>query len=266
MQSMFDQSLPPDDFVLVCDGPLSQELDEVIGCYSSKYSNILQVVRLAEHRGLPGALNAGLAQCRCEWVFRMDSDDIAFPERCAKQLEFAQEYRLDVSSAYVDEFSGSTSTITGRRAVPRTHEEIARYIRWRNPFNHPCVLYKQSVVKAVGGYRDMPDFEDYDLWARLFLSGARMGNLQQPLVYMRAGENQARRRGGVRYCRNMIAFWNEMRRLGLVTGAQCIRNKVTRLVVGLLPNGLRAMLYNTALRCRAQKTDARSHCAKRGCA
>jgi hypothetical protein len=192
----------------------------------------------------------------------MDSDDIAFSNRCEKQLEFAQKLGLDVSSAFVDEFYGSIANITGVRTVPQTHEQIAQYIRRRNPFNHPCVLYRKSVVTAAEGYRDIPGFEDYDFWARLFLSGARMGNLQQPLVYMRAGQNQARRRGGFKYCRNMMAFWNEMCQAGLITRAECIYNKAMRLAVSLLPNGLRAKLYQIALRKRrTQEADTNSVCA-----
>ena len=85
MESIFAQTVPTDDFVLVCDGPLTGALDAVIAQFQENYRT-LRVIRLDTGRGLHHALNRGLSECRNELVARMDSDDIALPCRCGLQL------------------------------------------------------------------------------------------------------------------------------------------------------------------------------------
>ena len=91
MESMLRQTMPPDDFVLVCDGPLTPELDSVIEAKHIEMGQVLQVIRMPQNGGLGHALNEGLKHCKNELVARMDSDDISAEERCEKQLRlFAQ--------------------------------------------------------------------------------------------------------------------------------------------------------------------------------
>ena len=84
--SMMKQSVSPDEFVLVCDGPLTEELDAVIRKLEETWSEQVKIVRLPENRGIGPALAAGVESCRNNLIARMDSDDIACPERCEKQL------------------------------------------------------------------------------------------------------------------------------------------------------------------------------------
>ena len=86
IESIQVQSLSTNDFVLVCDGPLNDELDAVIQTKQLEMGENLNVVRLAKNGGLGNALNEGIKHCKNELVARMDSDDIAYPDRCEKQI------------------------------------------------------------------------------------------------------------------------------------------------------------------------------------
>jgi len=247
IESIISQTIPPRDFVLVCDGPLTNELDQIIKKYMKSHPEIMHVIRLKENVGLGMALNKGLELCKNDWIIRMDSDDIAFKSRSECQLTFAKENSLDVTSAWVIEIDNNEKEYD-MRTLPAAHTEIEKYAHRRNPINHPCVLFKRNVVEKAGGYRNMPYFEDYDLWVRLLCNGARMGNIQEPLLYMRAGNDFYKRRSGWRYCANTIKFWKEMRRIGFSNYYECIFNSMSRCVVSLLPNNFRKYLYKNLLR------------------
>ena len=161
MDSIWNQTIRTDDFVLVCDGPLNDELDAVIEKMEKEHPDTLHVVRLEKNGGLGNALNEGIKHCKHELVARMDSDDISRPDRCERQLKVFQEHPdISVVSGIVEEFTTSTSEIEARRVPPETHEEIITFAKKRNPFNHPCVMYKRSAVEAAGGYQDFYLLED----------------------------------------------------------------------------------------------------------
>ena len=106
IESIQAQTLQTDDFVLVCDGPLSDALDKVVATKQQEMGTILNVVRLAKNGGLGNALNVGIKHCRNELVARMDSDDIAYPDRCEKQIEvFNTHPEVSICSGIVEEFT-----------------------------------------------------------------------------------------------------------------------------------------------------------------
>ncbi len=253
LQSMLDQTWPPDEFVLVCDGPLTTALEAVVDWFAETAASKLQLIRLDQQSGLGIAANMGLQSCSNEWVVRMDSDDLARPDRCQMQLRFAQENSLDVTSAWVEEFSDQPDHVTGVRRLPELDTEIKNRARRRNPINHPCVAYRKSLVLETGGYRNLSGFEDYDLWARLILKDARFGNLPEILLAMRAGSGLYKRRGGLAYTRKMISFWREMIRIGFVGWPRGLANMTIRSIVSLMPNISRRAFYQTRLRNNADK-------------
>lgn len=145
------QTLPTDDFVLVCDGPLNDALDAVIAKKQQEMGKTLNVVRLAKNGGLGNALNEGIKHCKNELVARMDSDDIAYQDRCEKQIAvFYKHSEVSICSGIVEEFTSTPDVVDAKRVPPEAHEEIVEFAKKRNPFNHPCVMYKKSVVEAVG--------------------------------------------------------------------------------------------------------------------
>ena len=145
MDSIFAQSIPTDEFVLVCDGPLNDELDNVIDEMVAAHSDVLKVVRLEKNVGLGNALNQGIKHCRNDLVARMDSDDIARPDRCERQLAvFEERSEIGMVSGIVEEFTTDPNIIDVRRVPPEQHEDILKFAKKRNPFNHPWSIRRKQ--------------------------------------------------------------------------------------------------------------------------
>ena len=147
MQSIFNQTILTNDFVLVCDGTLTSELDTVIGKYQKKYPNILNIKRLKTNKGLGNALNEGLNLCKNELVARMDSDDIAKIDRCEKELNaFNNNQNISIVGSAIEEFVENTNQVVNIKRVPSDYLEIIKFSKKRNPFNHPSVMFKKSDI------------------------------------------------------------------------------------------------------------------------
>ena len=245
MESMRLQTIPTDDFVLVCDGPLTSELDAVINDEQKKFGDVLKIQRLKENGGLGKALNKGLNVCKNDIVARMDSDDLSRPDRCEKQLScFFTNSDLAFSSGTVSEFESDPQNSTGKRTLPITYEEIKCYSKKRNPMNHPCVMFRKKAVIQSGGYRETFHlFEDYYLWVRMLMSGYRAENIEDILLDMRTSADMFLRRGGKKYANDMLRFHQWMLRNGWSDKIDFLTGAVPHAVVCVMPNALRKKIY-----------------------
>lgn len=249
MESMWNQTVQTNDFILVCDGPLTNELDAIIAKMKKKYGNKLTVVRIPVNVGLGNALNKGIKYCKNELVARMDSDDISRPERCEHQLKvFNENKEVSVVSGIVEEFSETKEKIEARRVLPEQHKNILQFAKKRNPFNHPCVMYKKSAVEAAGGYKDLYLLEDYYLWIRLLQNGAKGYNLQEPLLWMRAGSEMYMRRAGGKYARSQRALFKYMWQTNFIGLTQYMSSILIRSMSSVAPNQVREMLFKIIVR------------------
>ena len=249
MNSIWNQTVPTDDFVLVCDGALNAELNSVIDEMEKAHPGSLHVVRLESNVGLGNALNTGIKYCRHELVARMDSDDIRCPERCEIQLGvFAEHPDVSICSGIVEEFTESVTQVTASRVLPETSDEIAAFARTRTPFNHPCVMYKKSAVESAGGYQDFYLLEDYYLWIRMLQNGCRGYNLQEPLLWMRAGSEMYKRRSGWKYARSQQRLFRYMKQTGFIDTKQYVKSTGIRTCSSMAPNRLREQVFKRALR------------------
>ena len=247
IDSMLAQTLPPDDFVVVCDGPVGDEINAVLASYGAS----LRVVRGKKHAGLGHTLNGGLRFCKNDIVARMDDDDIAAADRCEKQLRVFEEHpEIGIVSAYVAEFAGGDpANVRSTRAVPETQEEILRFARHRTPFNHPAVMFRKDAVLKAGGYQPMEKHEDYYLWVRMLQAGVKGYNLQEPLVYMRASDEMFSRRGGAAHFKTALTFEKYLLESGFISFREYLRNLSERFIVEMLiPDAVRAKLYRSVLR------------------
>lgn len=245
MESMRKQTVPTNDFMLACDGPLTKELDEVIAEEHYLFGTVLHVHRLEKNGGLGNALNEGLKVCRNELVARMDSDDISRLDRCEKQLRLFESFpEISLSSGTVSEFVTDPDHPTGKRTLPITDEEIRTYSRKRNPMNHPCVMFKKSAVEASGGYKGTFNlFEDYYLWVRMLMKGYKARNTREVLLDMRSPADMYLRRGGKKYAEDMLRFHQWMKRNGWSSEVDYLSGAVPHAVVCVLPNGVRKLIY-----------------------
>lgn len=244
--SVEEQTRRPDEVVLVQDGPVPKELGAVLAELVADSPVPIRLVALPGNVGLGPALDAGLAACTHEIVARMDSDDLSVPERFERQLPLI-ENGADIAGSGLWEFGESTEDVVGRRTPPTDPEEIRRVIRFRDPFNHPTVVYRKSAVAAAGGYTDLALLEDYLLFTRMVEGGAVPANLAEPLVYYRVGEGAYARRGGRALLRSELLLQRRFRELGLTSRREYLRNVVVRGGYRLVPEGVRKVAYRRLL-------------------
>ena len=248
IKSILNQTYSSDDFIIVEDGPLPEELERLVCSFENTYSEIT-IVRLPRNLGLGKALNEGLKVCKNDLIARMDSDDISLPERCEKQVkEFENDPDLDIVGCPVKEFIGSPDNIIGQRDVPIDNDAIHKYVRRRDPFNHPTVMYRKSKVMQFGPYGDYRKNQDTDLWIKLLSNGCKAKNINEYLLLFRFDEGTYRKRKSWTNTRTLItirwkafknkncSFWDFI----VVSGAQ--------LTVYLMPSGLQRFIYQHFLR------------------
>jgi len=206
-----DQTVKPKEIVLVVDGPVGANIDGVIDKWKKKYPKVIVVLQLPSNIGLGGALALGLERCKYDLVARMDSDDISRRDRFEKQLAcFEAEPSVSICGSNVAEFVVSYKELSGERIVPENMNQIKKFAKFRNPVNHPSVMFRCTSISDAGGYLPMPCFEDYYLWVRCIMAGRTIYNIQENLVFMRGGQPQLARRSGRGY---VLHEWNFLRRL-----------------------------------------------------
>ncbi|MBV7294504.1 glycosyltransferase [Corynebacterium sp. TAE3-ERU12] len=245
LHSIWDQTIGEVPVVLVIDGPIPDALADVVATEAAAHDS-LRVVPLAHNIGSGPASQAGLELVTTQWVARLDSDDIALPERLERQLNVAMLGGVDVVGTALAEFDDAAlsagaaphEAIIGIRRMPPTHDEIARYARMNSPVNNPSVLLRTAAVRTAGGYRDRPMMEDYDLYARLLATGARFVNMEQPLTLFRGGDAMLRRRSS----RGMLTAERRMQATlvdcGVVSRPRALGNLIVRTAYRLLPTQL----------------------------
>lgn len=248
--SVYQNELKPDHMVLVVDGPVPAQLEHQIFSTEQQYGP--EVVRLDTTQGLANALNAGLARIDTEWVVRADADDYNLPQRFRQISDLLNtQTNLDLIGSAVLEIERD-GTPVARRVMPVHHEEIRKFLTWRNPFNHMTVAYRRSLVERCGGYPNVYLREDYALWAIMIMSGARCANLSEVLVYATAGRDMYQRRSGWRYANAERDLQALMVRLGLKSRLRGELDGIVRSSIFLAPPFLRRLIYERILRCSAR--------------
>jgi GT2 family glycosyltransferase len=240
------QSLRPAQVVVVRDGPVPPALGLTLAGLARRPG--VRLVPLTGNLGLAGALNAGLAVCRFGVVARQDADDIARPERFRLTVPLVAAGRADVVGGAMSEFRQTPGDLGAAvRSYPTDPVGIARTARLTNPMAHPTVVFRRSAVLAVGGYRPFHHLEDYDLWVRLLMSGAKLRNLPEVLVDYRVSDDAYRRRGGLRTLGAEWALQREFRRGGFSAAARW-RNLAVRGGFELAPLWLRRVALGRLFR------------------
>ena len=248
LDSIFTQTTCPDEVILVEDGLLGSDLNDIISEYSAKYPT-LKIIPLPTNQGLGKALNEGLKHCSYDIVARMDTDDIAKPDRFEKQLAVFEKYSdIDVVGAWIDEFEDDISDVKSVRKLPELPDDIRQFAKRRKPINHPVVMFRKSAVLAAGGYQHFPLFEDYYLWIRMLMNGAKFYNIQESLLYFRFSPEMFKRRGGWRYVISELHFLQKMRQMHFISFSEFMQNLFVRFSIRLIPNSLRAIIYTKLIR------------------
>lgn len=246
---ILSQSVLPEEVVLVEDGLFTEGLHEVITHYQKEYPALFRIFSFEENRGLCPSLRDGVTLCKNELIARMDSDDLCAPNRCELQLKkFLENPELDVVGCWENEFWNSEERPFATHKVPEFHSEIFKYMKKRCGLLHPTVFYKKKAVLKAGNYRSCYLFEDYDLFARMLLSGAKAYNIQESLYFLRVNPDLFRRRGGLKYAKTILEFKFGLWRKGFFSIGNFVIGGFGHAAVCLLPNSLRVLFCKIFLR------------------
>lgn len=253
VQSMLDQTIAPDEFIIVKDGPLTDELDEIIDDFITEYPSLFTIIYNEKNLGLGPALRKGVEIARNELIARMDSDDYSAPDRCEKQLKiFEYDKNLGMVGCFEAEFIDRINNVISFHKVPENHDEIKKFMRRRCAVLHPTVIFKKNEVIRSGNYQEesiFPVYEDYDLFTRMiFDANVRCFNVQEPLYYIRTSEDFFERRGGKNYAKTVLRFKRQLLKRGNISLIDFIMSGFGQAFVCLLPNKLRKEFYLKFLR------------------
>lgn len=246
---MLAQTVYPDEFVIIEDGPLSDKLNNIVDEYYKKNKKLFNIIKLEKNIGLGPALKIGVENCKNEWIARMDSDDYSPNDRIEKQFNVIEQHpEIGIIGSNADEFSGNITNVLARVILPETNEEIIKFSKKRCPYRHSGIMYKKSEVLAAGNYQECYLCEDYDLYARMELNGVKGYNIQEPLLYVRVNPEFYGRRGGMKYLKSILKFKKSLYKCGFFTTKQYIVASSAHIVVCLMPNKLREFIYKKFLR------------------
>lgn len=245
-ESIFNQTRAPDELVLVFDGPVDLEHEQAVERICKL--GLVRILRLEHSLGPGGARHHGIAAAASDIVAVMDADDLSVPTRFERQMALIEVGEADVVGAWIREFEYQPGDMEVIRKVPETHEEVWRYAKRRSPMNNVTAMFRKVKYMEAGGYSTMRSLEDYDLYVRMLLCGAKFRNLQEVLVDVRGGREMYKRRGGLAQIPIESAMLYRMYRWGFFTPGEFLSNWMIRTTMRLLPNSIRRVAYQMALR------------------
>ncbi len=252
LDSIVNQTLLPNEIVLIKDGPLCEELEKVINEYIFQYPNLFKVISLPVNKGLGNALSIGVKECSYEFIARMDTDDICVLNRFEKQITFLEKNpNVDLVGSNVEEFNVEPGDLKRYRRMPENGQKLLKYSKFRNPVNHPSVVYKKSKVLEAGNYNgQILLFEDFSLFTRMLMNGATFYNIQECLLHFRTGLgiDVIKRRSGLFYVKNEWKFALQSLKIGNLNFFEWLFYVSTKLPLRLLPPKVILYIYNQFLR------------------
>lgn len=241
LESLINQSVLPSEIILVIDGYIRPELNDVISDFKENYNNII-IVKNENNLGLGESLKNGLNFCTYEFIARMDSDDISKYDRFERQLEVINK-GYDVVSSWSYFFENTIDNQIAIKKRPENHDEIVKLSKKRSPVCHASTMLRKSSVLKAGNYLHCKYYEDYYLWLRMIKTGSIFYNIQDFIYYIRASNEQFGRRGGIQYLINEIFIFYKFYREKLISFENFICNIFNRFFIRLLPITLRRKLY-----------------------
>lgn len=250
LQSLYNQTIQPDEIILVCEGVLPSTLVLVLDKWKLLFKEgVLRPIGAGEAKGLPACLNVGLHAANGKYIIRFDTDDICLPERIEKQLLFFKEHpEIVLLSAPIAEYDHEMKTKLGVRKLPATHEEIYKMAKWRDPFNHPASAYLRTVALELGGYPLVTACEDYAFFSIFLMKGYKAANLTDIIVNARTGDNFVTRRKGMKFLKGELNSHAFINKIGFHSKPVYFFHVISKTIMRNLPAGLLITVYKKFLR------------------
>ena len=250
LESIYEkQIVKPDEIVVVFDGPLNENLYMVLDEFREGKENIVKYFPQNVNRGLGEALRIGSEYCTCDYILRMDSDDISDEHRFERQILYVENHpEIDVLGTDIAEFQETPNEDMRIRSCPEKHEDIVNMGKRRNPMNHVTVCMKRTALEKSGGYRTLLLLEDYYLWLNMIAAGCKLANIHESLVYVRVGNGFDSKRGSQERIDGWKVLQDFMLKHKMITKKDAMLNMLYINVFVKTPSWLKKILYSTLLR------------------
>lgn len=250
VKSILEQTLKPDEILIIEDGELGEDLEKVVVETEEANPDLVRVIRLKQNKGIGYVRTLGIEECKYDIVAFMDSDDISRSDRFEKQVAFLEAYPdIDMVGSWITEFNEEPENIYSKRVLPTEPDAVYKFAKFRMPVNNNTIMFKKSPVIEVGGYQIATGFEDYEVCGKLLNKGYKIANIPEFLVNMRAGQSMMNRRKGFGYFINyeypcMKLFYN----IGFINLGEFLRNISLKLPLRIMPDWMRNLIYKKFLR------------------
>lgn len=245
LESLKKQTYVPEQIVLVIDGPIDIAQRDVIKDLSNtKTFPQITILELPHNGGLAKALNHGLRACTGDYIMRMDSDDLSLHDRLMIEKTYLDSHPdIDLVASWSSEFVDEANDLR-LKTSPTEHDAIVEALKWRNVIAHPTILVRKSKLRAIGGYRETVGLlEDYDLYVRLILNGAKFHIIPKILLRVRTTQEQRARRGNLSYFINETRFRYQCFRNGFLNAKEFLFTLGLYALFRLIGTPLRNRLY-----------------------
>ena len=249
IESIVNQSLMPNEILIIADKDIPQNTKNILAEYKLKYPDIFNPVILDEPANLGEALRIGVNLAKYPIIARMDADDIADKFRFEKQINYLKEHHdIDIVGSWITEFEGNPENIYAKRELPIEQADIYNFSKFRNPLNHMTVMYKKQSVLDAGNYIGRKRMEDYELWARMLNKGYKFANIPEFLVNARAGRDLIKRRSGLdEFFKYEYTLFKEFYDWGYINFYEFLKAVSSKFLLRVVPEWLRALIYNNFL-------------------
>lgn len=249
-ESLYKQTVQPTEIILVTEGELPVALNVIVEKWVNVFSSsVLKIIPALTAKGLPACLNIGLKEAKGNYIIRFDTDDFCKEDRIEKQLLFFQQNpSIVLISSVMEEYDATLTKLLTIRKVPLMHNDILKYAKWRNPFNHPSVAYKKDIALKLNGYPEVGSNEDYAFFCNFLVSGYQTANLNEVIVKARTGKEFANRRRGKKYLQGEIECLKYIRSIGFYNIYEYYFHFISKKVVRSLPTFIVKSIYKKLLR------------------
>lgn len=237
LQSLYNQTVPAEEIILVKEGKLSNEHNKILNKWSALFEKgVLKIIDAGDEKGLPRCLNMGINASKYTYIARFDSDDKCLPDRFEKQLNyFKNNPDVVLLGGQIEEYDQNMESSLGIRKVPLDLTSIKRFIKLRSPFNHQTVIYKRDIVLKLGGYPLFENSEDYALWGLFVANRYRVANLDETLVHARTGKGLIIRRSGLTFLKRELRAIRFLYEIKLLNFPYYVLSTSMRIVIRLIP-------------------------------
>lgn len=204
----YEQTVKPDQIVLVLDGPVRDELYEFVHLFQKRVDCAMIIHSIQQSKGFGNALNEGVELCLGEYIARMDSDDICLPNRFKDQVDYLlNDPLVDIVGTWISEIDENDKITRKVVKYPETHKQCFSTFMYRDPLAHPTVMFRASFFKKAGKYPvNVPLFEDTLMWYQGFMNGCVFANVPKVGLKFRRASDFYSKRGNVKAMASLFRY------------------------------------------------------------